>query len=159
MRKPCSEPDCNVKSEARGLCKKHYNKVYRPEYMARGALAAKRATKKYKASHKGKECYKKYYEKNKARWTAHNRVRLLRRKYGLTVAAYEAMVLAQKERCAICGKKPEKKLNVDHCHKSGKVRGLLCHYCNLSLAAVERGRTWLSAASAYLDLHGTSLRE
>lgn len=53
------------------------------------------------------------------------------KKYGLSVEDYNAMLIAQEGRCAIC-KRIKKKLNlaVDHNHKTGAVRGLLCAPCN-----------------------------
>ncbi len=62
------------------------------------------------------------------------------RQYGLSYEQWLAMRTAQKNRCAACNKKERGRnqhglmaLAVDHCHKSGKVRGLLCHRCNRSL--------------------------
>jgi recombination endonuclease VII len=62
------------------------------------------------------------------------------RKYGLTVAEYDAMVEAQQGVCFVCSQpQPKgKRLYVDHCHTSGKVRGLLCRMCNLRLGWFEK---------------------
>ena len=56
----------------------------------------------------------------------------LRKLYGITVADYEQMLLNQGGVCAICGKinTRQLKLAVDHNHKTGKIRGLLCDRCN-----------------------------
>ena len=47
------------------------------------------------------------------------------------------MLSAQRDVCAICGRSNSNKnkgmLHVDHCHKTGKIRGLLCHNCNVSI--------------------------
>lgn len=54
----------------------------------------------------------------------------------LTVEQYDSLALAQKNVCAICGKSDTRmsgKLCVDHCHVSNKIRGLLCHFCNLAI--------------------------
>jgi hypothetical protein len=64
----------------------------------------------------------------------------LKQKYGLTLAAYRAMEEGQKGLCAMCGKPPtggHKKLYVDHDHKTGKIRGLLCSSCNCGLGWIE----------------------
>lgn len=66
----------------------------------------------------------------------YNRDGYLKRQYGISLKQYKAMLKRQKERCAICGKhqKDEKRnLAVDHDHKTGVVRGLLCIYCNSKL--------------------------
>lgn len=60
----------------------------------------------------------------------------LRRTYGITLAEYDAIFKQQKARCAICKEPPKtghNRLAVDHCHRSGKVRGLLCWICNRAL--------------------------
>lgn len=57
----------------------------------------------------------------------------LRRKYGITLAVYNEMLKDQNNNCALCGKhksKFKKSLAVDHNHKTGKVRGLVCFHCN-----------------------------
>lgn len=80
-----------------------------------------------------------YYQANREtirerlKWT-----RLLRR-YGLTKERYEAMLLAQDGRCACCGYPPtgSHALGVDHCHETGRVRGLLCKVCNRLIERVD----------------------
>lgn len=55
----------------------------------------------------------------------------LQRTYGITSEQYKAMFVCQSGKCAICRRPPKKMpLNVDHDHKSGLVRGLLCWTCN-----------------------------
>lgn len=69
-----------------------------------------------------------------------------KRKYGITYEQYTDMFLKQNGKCAICGKeknyhdfRSSKRINlaVDHCHKTGKVRGLLCIICNNGLGAFK----------------------
>ena len=55
---------------------------------------------------------------------------------------------SQNGKCAICDKEPNK-LVVDHCHDSGKIRGLLCHSCNRSISIFERADI-LNRAMKYL---------
>lgn len=58
----------------------------------------------------------------------------LKKKYGISTETYEQMLASQGGVCAICHTKPDgKDLAVDHCHTSGKVRGLLCSNCNTAL--------------------------
>lgn len=72
------------------------------------------------------------------------------RRYGLAPEAVAAMVASQGGTCAIC-RLPMKRACVDHDHATGKVRGVLCHGCNIKLPAVE-DRAYLEAAQRYLGL-------
>ena len=70
---------------------------------------------------------------------------------GLPLAEYDALLVAQGGGCAICGNAPKtRRLHVDHDHKTGEVRGLLCHVHNRRL---WRGATAaeLRRMAAYLD--------
>lgn len=81
------------------------------------------------------------------------------RQFGITAAEHQKMFEAQGGVCAICGE-PEsetrggvtKRLAVDHDHKTGKVRALLCGRCNRLLHALERDG-WLKLAKKYLKSH------
>ena len=77
----------------------------------------------------------------------------LRRRYGMSLVDYERMLFSQDFRCAIC-RTPKtyqgKKMSVDHCHKSGSVRGLLCGNCNNVLGFADDNQKILRAAIKYL---------
>ncbi len=82
------------------------------------------------------------------------RERHLVRKYGVTLADYDAMLQAQDGKCAIC-LSPESAqfkgvFHVDHCHATGAVRGLLCRGCNHMLGVVGDDPAVLQRAIAYL---------
>jgi hypothetical protein len=73
------------------------------------------------------------------------------RRYGLTVADYDALLTEQNGACAICHRPPiGKRLAVDHCHTTGKVRGLLCSPCNVSLGQFDDDPRRLLEAAKYL---------
>ncbi len=77
----------------------------------------------------------------------------LKRHYGLTPEDYEALFDGQSGCCPICGLTlPEgKNTHVDHDHKTGVVRGLLCHHCNMLLGQARDSKEVLRAAIAYLE--------
>ena len=73
-------------------------------------------------------------------------------KYGLTLGDYEALSDAQGGNCAICLGPDEtgRRLAVDHCHETGKVRGLLCGRCNAGLGFFRDAPNVLRQAAEYL---------
>lgn len=72
------------------------------------------------------------------------------KKYGITVKDYDNLFESQNGRCAICQKKSNKKLVIDHDHVSGNVRALLCQPCNLMLGFARDNKTILRLAIEYL---------
>lgn len=73
------------------------------------------------------------------------------RNYGIDVADYDRMLEEQGGGCYICGKKPEKRaLDIDHDHKTGKVRGLLCSNHNRGIGLLEDDISLLAKAIQYL---------
>ena len=77
----------------------------------------------------------------------------LKSKYGLSVVRFEEMQREQGHVCAICGEacQSRPRLSVDHCHKTGIVRGLLCHLCNLMLGYARDDISILRSATEYLE--------
>ena len=74
-------------------------------------------------------------------------------KYGLTIEQYTELLDSQGNCCAICGTLllNNRLTHVDHCHATGKVRGILCHHCNLLLGNAKDNLAILSAAYSYLE--------
>lgn len=80
------------------------------------------------------------------------RKKYLSSKFGITVGEYNKLLQVQNGACGICGTKPKtRRLSVDHDHKSGQIRGLLCPRCN-------RGLAWFSDNSARLEKAACYLR-
>ena len=88
----------------------------------------------------------------------------LRRTYGITLAQYDALFAAQGGVCALCkrpqlkacgrtGAKTVERMHVDHDHKSGKIRGLLCALCNHGIGCFSQDPDLLEWAAAYLRSH------
>ena len=113
----------------------------------------------YKSGHSPtcKECSRKYAksyaEKNKGLM----RERQLKHKYGLTTAEYEAKLESQGGVCQICKRPPSenssKKFPVDHDHKTGKIRDILCQSCNHMLGNAKDNPNILQNAIFYLAQH------
>lgn len=79
----------------------------------------------------------------------HERETTLQRKYGLSLADVDAMIKQQNGRCAICDQ--AETLVIDHCHTTGRVRGLLCRPCNNALGKVNDSPTLLRQLAMYCE--------
>lgn len=105
---------------------------------------------------------KEWYQKNKEYSKQKHRNHKLLRAYNITIEDYDKLFEEQKGVCGVC-KKPEssvdsrqqvvRRLAVDHCHSTGKVRGLLCQACNTTLGKVEERADILLAMVEYLRKH------
>ena len=83
----------------------------------------------------------------------------LKRRYGITVQDYENMLLAQNKQCAICGTtecSSGRNFAVDHCHTTGKIRGLLCSACNIGLGKFRDNPEVIKKAIEYLKQNENS---
>src|ERR1035437_6937443 len=81
----------------------------------------------------------------------------LRKSFGMSIEQYNDMFSTQAGRCAICGKhqsEMKSRIAVDHDHATGKVRQLLCTWCNARLATIEN-RAFHDKAEAYLARHAS----
>lgn len=76
------------------------------------------------------------------------------RDYNLSENDYNQLIISQNNKCAICSKDyndPNKgKLDIDHCHATGKVRGLLCRSCNTAIGKFKDNPELLKKAIDYL---------
>lgn len=101
-----------------------------------------------------------WYSRNTKRANANRRRLLLQENFGLTPEEYDAMLESQGGVCATCGR-PESaerdgkimRLAVDHCHETGRIRGLLCHACNRSIGLFGEDTDLMERAIAYLEKH------
>jgi hypothetical protein len=133
----CSVEGCDKPVSCRGLCSPHYQQ----QKWADG------------------------YRPPSVNATA-RRERRIKHRYGITAAEYDALLVAQDGRCAICKQPPGDnvrahwggKLCVDHCHDTGTVRGLLCNDCNLAVGYAKSEAT-ARAMVEYFRLHDGADRE
>jgi hypothetical protein len=86
-----------------------------------------------------------------------NKIQKLKSTYGLSLEAYQNLLEAQQNRCAICSTKINGNVNsdklrafVDHNHKTGRVRGLLCVHCNSIVGYCREDKSVLLQAIQYL---------
>lgn len=95
----------------------------------------------------------KYQKAHRIEMFPARRNMILKKRYGITSVEYDAMLAKQNGACAICHKLSENnrngKLFVDHCHDTGRVRGLLCLNCNRAIASLTV--TQLLDAVKYLE--------
>jgi hypothetical protein len=106
-----------------------------------------------------KDCANAY---NKSRWVnseirENARGRKLLSRYGITPEDYSRMLLEQKGSCKICGTEDPHHISnnskyfcVDHCHTTGKVRGLLCNNCNVAIARFKDNIDSMEKAILYI---------
>ena len=88
--------------------------------------------------------------KHRAYGARHNRGYQLKYCYGMSLTDYDLLFERQRGACASCKRRSARTLCVDHCHATGKVRGLLGHACNSSLGFMRDDHTRTSAATKYL---------
>jgi hypothetical protein len=77
----------------------------------------------------------------------------MKKRYGLTIEQYEQILANQNYACAICETKTPKglgKFEVDHCHQTNQIRGLLCRKCNSGIGLLGDNVDGLAKAVAYL---------
>ena len=103
-----------------------------------------------------KTCNKKRKKEYYERYPDEQKNRKLKRKYGITLDEYNLMFLKQQGNCLICSihqsilKRP---LVVDHCHNTGKVRGLLCSNCNTALGLLKEDEEIIKNLLEYIGYY------
>lgn len=121
-----------LRGKPRHLCKE-CRKIESKEWYAKNKDKKREISKKYKHIKKDKD---------------------LQSTYGITLEEYYKMLAEQGHSCKICGTSKDKlkrALCVDHCHTTGKVRGLLCDTCNRSLGMLKDSADILKRAIKYLE--------
>lgn len=108
----------------------HHRKYFRDWYAVNAEKIRKRQRIKY---HENKEKH---------------RFRHIKKTYGISKEQFDTMMSLQGGKCLICRK--DDKLHVDHCHKTGVIRGLLCSRCNMTLGKVNDDISILKSMIDYL---------
>ncbi|MER9436732.1 endonuclease VII domain-containing protein [Mesorhizobium sp. M0618] len=80
---------------------------------------------------------------------------VIKQRYGITLEKFDEMVASQNGLCAICETDTPggrwDRWSVDHCHTTGKIRGILCHSCNTGIGALNDDIDRLRKAIGYLE--------
>lgn len=134
--------DLRMTDKLKSSCKKCSNNRYY------AWVKKKKLENPFKRKHPGKFGSKEYQRS----------VRLLHT-FGITIENYNSIFTEQEGCCYIC-RKPQielnKPLSIDHCHKTGKIRGLLCNLCNTSIGGFRNNVVSLENAINYLKIHQPS---
>lgn len=132
------------------------SRAYGREWHRRNAEKCKEQSKTWREQNR--ERYNEARRQYNAR-TVRRRLGLyLKRKYGISIEHYEALLEQQNGCCAICGRQPAAKarLHLDHNASTGVVRGLLCGSCNRALGLMQEKPEALRQAAAYLESYHES---
>jgi hypothetical protein len=153
----------NPRERVCSACRREYYKKWAKEHPGRNTKYNKDWIKKNPEKHK--ESVHKHYIKNREKFLRKDREYYQRTKeykkwedvkriYGITKEQFDLMFKDQNGLCAICSCDISKQwiLNIDHCHKTGKVRGLLCNRCNVGLGSFKDSVDLLKIAMAYLEV-------
>ena len=145
------------KEHVKELKRRHYNKhkakcnARTHEYYCKNKdKSQKWQAEYYQTSEPRRQSMRDYGAKYRSKPSTTNRV--LKKMYGITLEEYDARLLKQDSKCAICGAADRRgyRLSVDHDHETGRVRGLLCGNCNLGLGSLKDDPELLEKAAAYI---------
>lgn len=152
----CSIEGCEKPHRARGLCDSHRNRrrpvVPEPRDCGHcGQPVPPDKLRRGPVSYCTRKCKQDAYNAD-GRGAASVRRSYFKTRYGLTVEQVEEMALAG---CSICGRNDwpgrHARPHVDHCHATGKVRGILCSECNTGLGKFKDDPERLRRAAAYVE--------
>lgn len=157
--KTCSIERCDKAIYAKGICRNHYMQAYRAKTRPTKPLVCEYCGKefipeRYFKSRRNKFCSRECKGNERIRSGAAAKASLkcnYKRRFGLTL---EEVAELHARPCAICGATEHGgrfgKPHIDHCHKTGKVRGVLCGHCNVGIGCFRDDPELLKKAAAYL---------
>jgi len=114
-------------------------------------ICIRKKVQKYKRTSNGKAARIKYRQSKKGKIIKHGEH--LKSRYGITLKDYNKLFQRQNGCCAICGihqSELNRRIDIDHDHRTKKVRGLLCTRCNGKLSVVE-DKEFIKKAKKYLN--------
>jgi len=121
------------------------------KYRAANPEKVRTSSRKYRAANpeKARARQRKYQAAHPEKIRENARANNLRRNHGITSEEYDALLVTQDGRCAIC-ERGDECLCVDHNHVTGVIRGLLCQGCNKALGFMQDNPGLLGQAANYL---------
>jgi Recombination endonuclease VII len=154
--KTCTK--CGVEKELTDFYRQHSKSGYRAAckecVLAHGREKDKAGSDELKA----KSAKQRHSWNDPEKWSIRQKIARkshLKRNYGMSLEEFQHRLDEQNSCCAICGihiqDATHKQLVVDHCHTTGKVRGLLCDLCNTALGKFKDNKEVLKQAIKYLD--------
>lgn len=153
----CNAPFCeNIRNKNHAWCSVHRweREKFKVKPFKQIRLFNPKIIKKYKPTKQQQKFYNEKYYQKRINWR-------LKKRYSITDIDYESLLKEQNYSCAICKihitehkkiKGEKKNFAVDHCHKTSKIRGLLCYKCNMGLGYFNDDSIKLAQASAYLSV-------
>jgi hypothetical protein len=148
--KTCMNPDCQ-QSNPQSLDNFYKCKKSKGGYRSRCRECLNTQHGTY--SNRNQESNKRWRQANPDKVRLRRRIDRLKNKYGLSLQEYEDMLRSQGSQCKICGKNQSEldvTMAVDHCHKTNRIRGLLCDNCNKGLGHFRDDPAILEKAINYL---------
>lgn len=106
---------------------------------------------RYATTEEVRQYHRDYHAANRERINRQRRENYMKKHYGMTFDDFDRM-LAEQGGCAICGIE-EANWHIDHDHETGKVRGILCHGCNVGIGYMGDDPARVQRAADYLRRH------
>lgn len=148
---------CNTCKKTKSLDNFHKDSKATSGVSYRCKDCAKKASKDWRGLNpeKSREKIKELFLLNKDKYYNSHKDRQLEKKYSITRESYEQMLHDTGGQCRICsrvfGTRAYTKPVIDHCHETGKTRGLICRQCNIGLGAFRDNTDALTNAIKYLE--------
>jgi Autographiviridae endonuclease VII len=156
---------CIKCGQMKGLSEFHKATAGKDGHRTLCAVCGRAASLKWKAENRerSRQTARQWHLDNPEKSKQSSRNTKLKKAYNIDLTQYERMLTEQKSVCAICFEletavdyktKLIKALAVDHCHATGKIRGLLCSRCNMVLGKAKDSTKLLESAAIYLRARG-----
>ena len=132
---------------------KEYNKEYNSNH--REKINAQHREYYHKHQEEIDSQHKEYYHNHEKEIRKYERIYRLKKHYELNITEFDNLLLAQDNKCLICGQplylQNPHSVHIDHSHKTGVIRGILCSNCNRAIGFLKDNPEYAYNASIYLE--------